>query len=257
MTVQVVTTLHQDGYNLYGKDYIKSWEAYFPRDWIIDYYAEDHDPVFSDRVNIINFKETCTLWQDFYDFIKLRTQTITDKKELNKYRKALRWSFKMFTLLHALENPKARYVIWMDSDVYCTKSPSSNWIQDMMNGCCIAGQLEFVKGFPHVETGFLPIDTKHPDINKVINWIKQGYIERKILGEPKPWDGAWIGKLFDSNTVSCKKIRMMIHDKGDKQSVARAFSNESLLWLTHKVGDGKFNEDYSGRSGRKKSSELI
>ena len=28
MSVHVVTTLHEDGYNLYGKQYIKTWEKY-------------------------------------------------------------------------------------------------------------------------------------------------------------------------------------------------------------------------------------
>lgn len=257
MSVQVVTTLHKDGYNLYGKEFIKTWETHFPRDWIVNYYAEDHDPEFSNRINILDFKETCSEWQDFYEFVKSKTNTIKDKKELNRYKKALRWSFKMFTLLHALENPVARYVIWMDSDVYCRSNPPSDWIESVMGKTCIAGQLEFVKGFPHVETGFLPIDTHHKDINKVVRWIREGYVNKKVLDEPKPWDGAWIGKLFESKTVSCKKIKMMIHDKSSSRPVAKAFSNSSLLWLTHKVGDGKFNQDYSGRSGRTKDSELI
>ena len=257
MLVHVVTTLHKDGYELYGKQFIKSWEQHFPQDWLIDYYAENHQPEFSNRVNTIDFISACPQWQEFYNHIKSKTNTITDKKELNRYRKALRWSFKMFTLLNSLENPKARYVVWMDADVYCQKGPSANWIQNIMEGTCIAGQLEYIKGFPHVETGFLPIDTHHIHANRVVSWIKEGYINRKILGETKPWDGAWIGKLFESNTVSCKKIKMMIHEKGEEQSVARAFSDSSLLWLTHRVGDGKFNENYSGRSGRTKNSELI
>jgi hypothetical protein len=80
--------------------------------------------------------------------------------------------------------------------------------------------------------------------------------QRKILDESKPWDGAWIGKFFVENEALCKKISMM-HLGKDDNSVARAFSNQSLFWLVHKVGDYKFNELYSGRSGRTPKTELI
>ena len=52
MTVEVVTTLHVDGYNLYGKNSIPTWEQYFPADWSITYYAENHIPELSNRVKV-------------------------------------------------------------------------------------------------------------------------------------------------------------------------------------------------------------
>lgn len=256
MSINVVTTLHEDGYRLYGQKFIRTWSLYFPNNWNITYYAEKHQTNFDSRVKVVDFDAVCPQWIDFYNFVKEQTANLKDKKKINRFKKALRWSFKMFTLLHALENSNTRYVIWLDADVFAKRSPPANWIEKTLGSACIAGQLEFVKNFPHVETGLLIIDTKHPDIDKLINWIKAGYIDKKILDEPKPWDGAWIGKLFMSETVSCKRIKMMFLDK-DNGRVAKAFSDESLYWLTHRVGDNKFNSDYSGRSGRTKNSELI
>ena len=251
-TIKVVTTLHEDGYNLYGKKYINSWTAFFPEDWKIDYYAEKHDPVFNQRVNVLDFNTTCPEWLEYYTHIKNLSKTLQNNKEKNRLKKALRWSFKMFTLLHALKNKETRYVIWMDADVYASKSPSDNWLDSVLKNKCIAGQLEHVKGFPHVETGILIIDTEHPDIQKIISWIEKGYIQKHILNESKPWDGAWIGKLFVSDTVECNNIRVVVRD-----NVARSFTTNSLQWLTHSVGDFKFPNNYSGRSGRTESAELI
>jgi hypothetical protein len=259
MSVQVVTTLHEDGYKLYGQQFIKTWAKHFPKDWKITYYSEKHDPILADRISVIDFNSTCIEWENFYNFVKEESSQLNqklDKKKINRLKKALRWSFKMFTVLHALQHSTTRYLIWLDADVIAKFPPKKNWIERVLEGKCVAGQLEFVKGFPHVETGIIVIDTHHKDINKLIDWIEIGYVERKILDESKPWDGAWIGKFFVENEALCKKISMM-HLGKDDNSVARAFSNQSLFWLVHKVGDHKFNELYSGRSGRTPKTELI
>lgn len=257
MSVQVVTTLHQDGYNLYGQQFVNTWATYFPSDWKITYYAEKHVPVFPNRINVVDFDVMCPEWLDFYNYIKIQTQDLQDKKQINRYKKALRWSFKMFTLLHALKNSTDDYVVWLDADVYARASPVNNWIETILGGKCIAGQLENIKGFTHIETGILPIHRVHRDTYKVINWIEKGYIHREILNEPKPWDGAWIGKLYNSNIVSMNILHMLVHHKNNIPVIAKAFSNQHLNWLVHNVGDKKFDNTYSGRSGRTINSELI
>ena len=257
MSVHVVTTLHQDGYNLYGKNYIGTWERHFPKDWTIDYYAEGHTPKFSNRVQVLDFNDTCTEWTDYYNYIQQQVSTIKDKKQINRYKKALRWSFKMFTLLHALKTSTSEYVMWLDADVYATQSPTSSWIQNILNGRCIAGQLENIQGFPHVETGIIPIHRTHPHTHKIVDWIEQGYVHKKILNESKPWDGMWIAKLHTLGIVDMHILSMLTHTKNNKPVIAKAFSNSQLNWLVHNVGDKKFNDTYSGRSGRTKESELI
>ena len=260
MSVTIITTLHEDGYNLYGKDFVSTWAKFFPADWNIIYYAEKHIPALPERISIIDFNNTCPEWYNFYTHVKQLADLLDpkkDKKSINRLKKALRWSFKMFTLKHALENSQSRYIMWLDSDVRADKVPPKNWIENTLENQAIAGQLEHVKGFPHVETGLVLVDCWHPDITKIIDWIDLGYNQKKILDEPKPWDGAWIGKLFESNDVACKKIKILQHDRGDKGSHARAFSDPSLNWLVHKVGDHKFVDGFSGRSGRTADSELI
>lgn len=254
-SVKVITTLHQDGYNLYGKNFIQTWIKFFPQEWQIDYYAEKHEPEFDKRIHVLDFNKSCTGWQEYYDHILSCVNSLDtkkDKKTINRYKKALRWSFKMFALLHALENANTRYLIWMDSDVYAKAHPSEQWITAMLDNKCMAGQVERVKNFTHVETGILIIDLEHPDLPKLISWIKKGYVEKDILKEPKPWDGAWIGKLYDLKLIAFNNIWMLT-----RNNHAKAFSNQRLQWLVHKVGDDKFPEEYSGRSGRTLESELV
>lgn len=254
-SVKVITTLHKDGYDLYGKNFINTWIRYFPSEWQIDYYAEKHDPEFGSRIKILDFNKNCKEWQGYYEHVLSCVNALNstkDKKQINRYKKALRWSFKMFALLHALETSDTRYLIWLDSDVYAKSPPPDDWIKTVLNGKCVAGQVERVKHFTHIETGILIIDLHHPDVFKLVNWIKKGYINKEILNEPKPWDGAWIGKLYDLKLLDFNNIWMLV-----RSEVAKAFSNQNLNWLVHRVGDEKFPEEYSGRSGRTSNFELI
>lgn len=255
MNVKVITTLHEDGYNLYGKEYLLTWLKHFPKDWSIDYYAEDHTPNFESKINVLNFKNECNNWNDYYIAIKKEVELLdssVDKKSINRLKKALRWSFKMFTLLHALKTSSSRYLIWLDSDVYATEPPKKDWIETCLNGKCIAGQHEFIKGALHIESGILIIDLHHKDKNKIIEWIEDGYVKRKILLESKPWDGFWLAKMFSSKTVECNAVKMLHLDSRSKMT-----KNNTGCWLIHNVGDNKFNNLYNGRSGRKENTELI
>lgn len=244
-TVRVITTLHEDGYKLYGKHNMQSWCEHFPQDWNISYYAEKHRPEFSERVEVKDFINACPEWLEFYNHIQNCVKRETNQKQINSYRKALRWSFKMFALLHALSTCKERYLVWMDSDVSARKHPSKNWAQNIVGKSCIAGHMQTIKGLPHVETGVLVLDMNHRDIHKVKDWIQLGYPEKQILLETKPWDGIWIAKMFNSAQIDVRKIKIA------------SIGSDKTGWLLHNVGDDKFTKNHSGRSGRISQSELI
>jgi hypothetical protein len=239
MTVKVITTLHEDGYKLYGKN-LNTWSKFFPQDWTLEYYAENHTPDLDARFTVKDFNKSCPAWDEFYNHVKLQTVDLTDKKKINWYRKALRWSFKMFVLVDALEHTSKKYIIWLDSDVVAVKSPETNWIKKNLNNQCFAGKLEKINGQSHIESGILLFDTTHYDITKCTDWIKEGYFNKKIFLENKAWDGFWLAKLINQN-ISWNNSNM--------------FSRDSFL--IHCVGDEKFTNDYSGRSGRSQNNELI
>ena len=256
MTVKVITTLHKDGYDLYGQKNLNSWANYFPKDWKMVYYAEKHSPELNERTTIVDFDECCPEWNNFYDVVKQqlnRDPAKDDPKRINWYKKALRWSFKMYAVLHALKNTDTRYLVWLDADVVATASPTADWIEKCLKNTCMAAQLEFIKAGGHIETGILIFDLHHPDIHKIYDWIKTGYVDGEILKEEKAWDGIWMAKLVQTNTVSWNNIDMVIY-----QNVARAFSDPRMSWLTHRVGKNKFRTTViSARSGRSPGQELI
>jgi hypothetical protein len=253
--VTVVTTLHEDGYKLYGQSNLQTWSSLFPKEWKIKYYSEKHKPELSPRVEVLDFDQTCPEWQDFYSAVKDRfnNENDQDEKRKNWYKKALRWSFKMYTVLHALKNCDSKYLVWIDADVKAAKSPDAKWIEKCLKNTCVAAQLEFIKAGGHIETGILIFDREHKDIQKVYDWIYKGYVDHQILDEGKPWDGIWMAKLLKGNTIAWNNLTMVT-----KKDLALAFSHKDLQWLVHGVGKRKFNKSLLNvRSGRTNDNELI
>jgi hypothetical protein len=255
MTVTVVTTLHDDGYKLYGEKNLRTWCSMFPEHWKIKYYSEKHRPKLDARVEVLDFDINCPEWQDFYSAVKSKflSENDQDEKRKNWYKKALRWSFKMYTVLHAMKNCNSKYLVWLDADVWAARRPENDWIEKCLNDTALAAQLEFIKAGGHIETGILIFDLEHPDSKKIYDWIYSGYRDLQILEEDKPWDGIWMAKLLKGNTVSWNNLNMVT-----KKDLALAFSHASLKWLVHGVGKRKFKKSLlNERSGRSDGNELI
>lgn len=255
-SVAVVTTLHSDGYDLYGRINLETWATFFPQDWKITYYKEKHEPVLPDRIEVFDFDQTCTGWKNYLTEVKRRLsqeKDPQDEKRKNWYKKALRWSFKMYTVLHAMKHSHSRYLIWIDADVKAVRAPGSGWIERCLNNNSLAAQLEFIKAGGHIETGILIFDLEHADSEKIYKWIYDGYVNFKILDEDKAWDGIWMAKLLKTNTVAWNNLNMVT-----KKDQALVFSHTDLKWLVHGVGKRKFTQsNLNIRSGRSNNNELI
>lgn len=255
-SVAVVTTLHSDGYDLYGRINLETWATFFPQDWKITYYKEKHEPVLPDRIEVFDFDQTCTGWKNYLTEVKRRLsqeKDPQDEKRKNWYKKALRWSFKMYTVLHAMKHSHSRYLIWIDADVKAVRAPGSGWIERCLNNNSLAAQLEFIKAGVHIETGILIFDLEHADSEKIYKWIYDGYVNFKILDEDKAWDGIWMAKLLKTNTVAWNNLNMVT-----KKDQALVFSHTDLKWLVHGVGKRKFTKsNLNIRSGRSNNNELI
>jgi hypothetical protein len=247
MTVKVITTLHKDGYDLYGRDHIQTWAKYFPKEWEIIYYSEKHIPELDSRVNIVDFDTVCPEWQDFYSYVKKLYNKNKDNpsRNLNWHLKALRWSFKMFAVMHAMKNSNHRYLVWLDADIFANRSPDVGWIERCLASTAMAAQLEVLKVGNHFETGVLIFDLNHLDSSKIFDWIHLGYVDKKVLDEDKAWDGIWMAKLIN-NRLPWNNVKL-----------SGRFKHEST-WLTHRVGKEKFQETkINERSGRTSEQELL
>jgi hypothetical protein len=236
-SVAVVTTFAKDHINLYGKGFVESFKANC--NYPLYIYAEDFTAE-DIGCNVVDFYTAIPEHTKFKDSIQTQISSL-DKKEQNRLRKALRWSYKSFVIIHALENINADYIVWIDADVETVNTIPNNLIESLCGKYLMMCYPQNLDDGVHVESGFVIFNKQHPNIQAVINHYRRGYHLEQILTIKKPWDGYWLANLITTNQTVKEKT----------YHACAPFSN-IRQYFRHNVGKRKFDETglnkFSGRS---------
>lgn len=239
---KVITTFGQTGKELYGDQFLKTFLQYWPKEIKLTVYYEDWEPdLLDDRIEYLDLDKLIPEVNNFRDYCNSCINQLPKdervQKRINWYNKAIRWSFKSFVMYKELERKDSRYVIWLDGDVTTLQTPDFLIAEKTLNGCAYASHLEFIKGNHHCESGFIVFDTAHRDCKKVVEHIKNGYLNRKILDLDKPWDGFWLA-LMISQGISFNNLNT------DRVGSGKTFTNRYLFnILHHNVGNRKLKDN--------------
>jgi len=205
---------------IYGNKFFKGFEnikdpLYF---YAENFYKDD----------AFDFYETIPHHKEFYEYIKNLQNKTTDKKEKRRLDKGLRWSYKSYVIIHALESIDTDYLIWIDGDVQVLKTPPDNLCQNLCGDKLMFGFEESVARMKHIESGFVIFNKNHPNINLILDGYKEGYYDKKVLDLPKPWDSFWLANL--TNRPGIKEFCVL--KKGPFNCIKE--------WFYHDVGKEKF-----------------
>jgi hypothetical protein len=170
---------------------------------------------------------------------------------------AVRFSFKIFSLLQALELFKSvDYFAWLDADVRCLKNfskdellqffPHDNQLMSYL------GRTKFPPTGAYSECGFLGFNNLHPLTYEFLNKVADTYKNGEIFAH-KQWHDSWIWDqirhVFENRNVDFKNI------SGDAVSTDHPFINSSLgIFFDHLKGPERkkighsFAEDYTIRN---------
>lgn len=234
-SVAVVTTFAKDHINVYGKRFVQSFKKYC--NYPLYIYAEDFKSEDIDY-EVVNFYDSIPQHKEFKKNIEQLKNT-ANPKESNRLRKALRWSYKSFSTIHALENIDADYIVWIDADVITLNTVPNDLVERICESHLIMCYPQSLSEGIHIESGFVVFNKRHSNISQVVEHYKNGYHKNQILTIQKPWDGYWLSELVHANLQSDCKL------------VTTPFSN-IRQYFKHDVGKSKFRETglnkYSGRS---------
>lgn len=226
-----ISTFSKEHLPIYGDKFFAGFKN------VVDplyFYAEN----FS-KENTFDFFETIPQHKEFYNHIKHVQSNLTHHKDLRRLDKALRWSYKSYVIIHALENIDTDYLIWIDGDVQVLKTPPENLCQNLCGNSLMFGFDQYINRAKHIESGFIIFNKRHANIDLLLNGYKEGYYDRKILNLPKPWDGFWLAEL--SNRPNIKEYCKLI--KGPFRCIKE--------WFYHDVGKNKFqNTNLNRHLGR-------
>lgn len=239
---KVITTFGKAGKELYGNQFLKTFLEYWPKEIKLTVYYEDWIPdLLDDRIEYINIDLAIPEVNKFRDHcqscINQLPKSERVQKRINWYNKAIRWSFKSLVMLKELERKESRYIIWLDGDVSTLKHVDSQLAEKTLNNCAFASQLEFIKGNYHCESGYVSFDTENNNYEKIVEHIKNGYVNYQVLTLSKPWDGFWLA-LMINNGISFNNLNR------DRVGSAKTFTNRHLYGiLHHNVGNRKLKDN--------------
>lgn len=171
---------------------------------------------------------------------------------------AVRFSFKIFSLLEALElfQPLSHFG-WIDADIRCLKKFSSRdllkFFPDDDELMSYLGRINFPSSGAYSECGFLGFNGKHPSVGDFLNRIADIYQNGEIFSHEQ-WHDSWIWDqtriVFEDLGIKFKNI------SGAASSTEHPFINTDLgIYFDHLKGPerkrmGKsFIEDYKERAG--------
>lgn len=238
--VKVITTFGKIGKELYGNQFIETFRKYWPIDIKLTVYYEDWVPdVLDPRIEYIDIDQALPEVDDFRDYCQSKISKLTDKKSkrINWYNKAIRWSFKSLVMFNELKRKESKYIIWLDGDVSTLQSPKENLAEILLKQCAFASQLEFIKGANHCESGIVVFDTEHPDCERIVEHLRNGYIDNQILTLEKPWDGFWLALMIKQG-ISFNNMNL------ERSGSGKTFTNKHIYkTLVHNVGNRKLKDN--------------
>lgn len=181
-----VTTFSKNGYQVYGKTWIDTFlKCAASDDVTADIYVDFTIDAKSDKINFIDYNSAIPnhkMWL-------LQFESKFGGAHYNKMM-GMRFSYKSFVMMHALENNNDSYVIWLDGDcVFNPDQDHSTFANSILNDKFIAVQREHNGGDDHCESGIVVFDTSHPDRITFLNQFKHNYEIDNIIQMGSPFDG--------------------------------------------------------------------
>lgn len=241
------TTFNQNGYDLYGKIWIKTFiENVACKSPNIRAIVYAHDivgiQVDHPQIEIVDYDTALpqhSKWKaDFLEVASGYSKYVRDS--------AIRFSHKGFVISDALDRITTGYAIWLDGDCVMHDAAYDTFPSDLLQTTAIACQLEHARpNAHHIESGILLFDMDNTDIEKFKKQFKFNYEIAQVITMPEPYDGFIVYRSIVDSEIP-------FNDLNEKYGIGGIQSCPTLTFLhpevasrfTHNIGlTGKSNYD--------------
>jgi len=193
------TTFNKNGYELYGKQWIKSFSA------LANYYNKFHAKIFYEGFNPkeshpniqwIKYEDTITHHPEWKKEYLSKTQHSDYVRTMT-----VRFSHKAFVIQHVLDTESHDYLIWLDGDCVFKNTDYTKFPRELLKDKFLACQVEHNHDLNHVESGILIFKGGHPDTKKFNQEFRKWYQVENILPMGQPYDGFLVFKSLLTSGV--------------------------------------------------------
>jgi hypothetical protein len=155
--IQVITSFSQTYYDLIGRDSAESFIKYWPEELKLTCYVEGFSLPEHERIEQIDFSE---LDPDYPAFQSDPNLTQSQKK----------FAKKAYSFMHAITQPQADWIFWMDADVVTLKELPMAILEKILRSGCLSMYMGVTytsdkAGNPGnwlvPETGIFAVNTRH------------------------------------------------------------------------------------------------
>ena len=186
------TTFNKNGYELYGKEWIKSFSA------LANYYNKFYAKIFYEgfvpreshpNITWVRYEDAVPHHPEWKKHYLAQTQHSDYVRTMT-----VRFSHKAFVIQHVLSAESHDYMIWVDGDCVFKNAHYGDFPKSLLGDRFLACQVEHAQDLNHVESGILIFKGNHPDVAKFNEQFKQCYKVENILNMGEPYDGFLIFK---------------------------------------------------------------
>ena len=183
MKYTVITTFHEPGLKQYGQRMIDAFDRHWPKDIDLIVYAENCSPTApSERIKIVDL---LAVSPDLVNF-KHRHQnnpvangTVMKEtgipfKDNNFKWDAVRFSHKVFSVIHACQTLDSDWIIWLDADTVTFQDIPADFLPSVCDNQSLACYLGRREKY-HSECGWVAYNRRHPQLTDFITQWRDLY----------------------------------------------------------------------------------
>jgi hypothetical protein len=192
--IEVITSFNQRYYDLIGKDSVRSFLKYWPKELSLTCYVEEFKlTTRSKRIQQIDFSE---LEPDYAQYQADTTLRQSDKK----------FAKKAYSFMHAMNNSTAEWIVWIDADVITAKKLPISVLTDLL----LPEYLSMYMGVTYdtskdgtpgnwlcPETGIFAVNTQHEKFNQLRDEYCRRYRERDYQDLRRFYDNDVLGAALN------------------------------------------------------------
>ena len=235
----VITTMPLNRWKEYGERMIPSFDKYWPKNIKLRVYLEGGTklPVsISDRIEILSMEKELPEVFDFQERNAHRHPELLNLNPGGPFRvQTAKFCRKGYTILKELEDPKTRYVIYMDADVETLKKVPQSFLDAITNHGTYLSALPRKGALPYTETGFSVWDTQNVWHENWCILYRRCWDEDKIFNL-KEWHDCYV---HDYATNKLKDRIQVLNLGGKAQSTHPIYEGPLGKYFNHRKGPWK------------------
>lgn len=189
MNYTIITTFNKSGLDRYGQRMINAFDQHWPKHIPLTVYTEDCEPVIpSARVNVVDL---ATASPDLVSFkqrhannpvangLMAKDTQVPFKDNAFKWD-AVRFSHKVFSVIHACQNIDSDWIIWLDADTVTFRDVPEDFLGQVCDPRAMACYLGRREKY-HSECGWVAYNRRHTDLNHFIDRWRNLYTTEQLF----------------------------------------------------------------------------